>query len=382
MARSFGKKNVVSNDIFSYNIMLLGESGVGKTTLVSNVMRKFCNENEYLMLQIGKEEGCKAIPDLMWESIPTWKDFIAFVDEVVRNRDDWSELKCVAIDTLDALIDICTPYVIKAWNSSQMGKKDFSTPATTLNQCYGGFGKGDEVLMDQILEQIWKLKSVGVSVIVVGHTRRRENVDIVSGLTYSSMSASIALKNFEAIKTKMDIVAMAYIDREVATRDFGRENIVTHKQQTINEVTNEARKIAFRSSAYVLDCKSRFPNIVEEVPMDAEEFVKAIQDAIADAASGAELPRKLEPAITESVPAIETEPDQEPEVYEIELEAVIYDDTEDNAEDLVTKIHDTFAGASTDKQNAAKAVMKSNGVRKIDVNTPIEILKEIMNALD
>lgn len=284
MARSFGKKNVVSKNIFDYNIMLLGEAGVGKTTTMANVMRKFCKDDEYVCLQIGKEDGCKAISGLIWDSIPTWKSFKDFVNEVVTNREDWGTLRCVVIDTIDQLIDVCTPAVIKEWNQSNLGKKDF-TPAKTLNQAWGGFGKADEYMMSLILDQIWKLKSVGVSVFIVGHTRRRDVVDPVSGLTYSTMSAAIPLKDFDALKTKMDIVSIAYIDREMTSKEFGRENIVTKKKSTINEVSNEARKIAFRSSAYVLDSKSRFPAIVDEVPMNADAFVQAIQDAI-DAAAG------------------------------------------------------------------------------------------------
>lgn len=284
MARSFGRKNTVNKDLFAYNIMLLGEAGVGKTSMMADVMRRFCKEDEYLMLQIGKEEGCKAINNLMWEQITTWKEFTSFVDEVVKNRDDWGTLRCVVIDTIDQLIEICTPHVIKLWNSSQMGKKDFS-PAVTLNQAWGGFGKADEYMMGLILDQIWRLKSVDVAVFVVGHTRRRDNVDPVSGLTYSTMSAAISLKNFDALKTKMDIVSIAYINREMTSKEFGRENIMTKKKDKINEVTNEARMVAFRSSAYVLDSKSRFPDIIDEVPMDANAFVDAIQDAINKAAA-------------------------------------------------------------------------------------------------
>ena len=36
----FGKKSVVSNNIWNYNIGILGESGVGKTTLMYNVCNK------------------------------------------------------------------------------------------------------------------------------------------------------------------------------------------------------------------------------------------------------------------------------------------------------------------------------------------------------
>lgn len=294
MARSFGKCNTVNRDMFAYNTMLLGESGCGKTTMIAEVMRKFCKPDEYIILQIGKEEGCKAINGLMWDQIDTWKQFVSFVDEVVKDREDWGTLKCVTLDTIDQLIEIATPHTIRLWNTSQMGKKDF-VQADTLNQSWGGFGKGDEKMMSLILDQIWRLKSVGVAVFIIGHTRRRENVDPVSGITYSTMSAAISLKNFETIRTKMDIVAIAYIDREMVSKDFGKENIVTKKQAKINEVTSEARKIAFRSSAYVLDSKCRFPDIIDEVPMDANAFVEAIQDAINKAA---EKGIDVEPAFT------------------------------------------------------------------------------------
>lgn len=355
MARSFGKKNTVNKDLFAYNIMLLGESGVGKTSMMAEVMKKFCNDDEYLVLQIGKEEGCKAINGLMWEQIDTWKQFTSFVDEVVKNREDWGSLKCVTIDTIDQLIDIATDPTIKLWNTSQIGKKDF-TPATTLNQSWGGFGEGDKKLMSLILDQIWKLKSVGVSVFIVGHTRRRENVDPVSGMTYSTMSAAISLSNFERIKTKMDVVSIAYIDREMVSKDFGKENIVTKKQKTINEVTNEARKIAFRSSAYVLDSKSRFPDIISEVPLDATAFVEAIQDAINKAAEKGIDVAPAKPTTKKKTPKVE-EPIVEEEIDEVDdviVDEAPLDLEEDVVSDLFEDEIEEEAIAPVDKDTLAE----------------------------
>lgn len=396
MARNFGRKNIVNKDLFAYNIMLLGEAGVGKTSMMAEVMRKFCKEDEYLMLQIGKEEGCKAINDLMWEQITTWKEFVTFVDEVVKNRTDWGTLRCVVIDTIDQLIEICTPYVIKLWNSSQMGKKDF-TPAVTLNQAWGGFGKADEYMMTLILDQIWKLKSVGVAVFVVGHTRRRDNVDPVSGLTYSTMSAAISLKNFDVLKTKMDIVSIAYIDREMTSKDFGKKNIVTKEQKVINEVTNEARKVAFRSSAYVLDSKSRFPDIVDEVPLRADLFVAAIQDAINKAAG---IPS--DKVATSIVSAYEPKPvAEEVEVdvsYEVEVE--VDDSYEDDASvdntppfdvDDVTEVVDksaimdeirkAFKVADAATKKAVKAILTEKGEGMLSDALDVEVLMEIKEVL-
>lgn len=403
MARSFGKKNVVSKNIFDYNIMLLGEAGVGKTTTMANVMRKFCKDDEYVCLQIGKEDGCKAISGLIWDSIPTWKSFKDFVNEVVTNREDWGTLRCVVLDTIDQLIDICTPAVIREWNQSNLGKKDF-IPAKTLNQSWGGFGKADEYMMGLILDQIWKLKSVGVSVFIVGHTRRRDVVDPVSGLTYSTMSAAIPLKDFDALKTKMDIVSIAYIDREMTSKEFGRENIVTKKKSTINEVSNEARKIAFRSSAYVLDSKSRFPEIVDEVPMNADAFVQAIQDAI-DAAAGENtetIPAKakkitkkakVEESVVEEDKEIDATPVQSDDVNEVETapwdedtdeEIDLFDeDNEDDEEPFdeelaKASIRPAFKAADAETKKIIKGIL--NGAKLADVHDE-KTLKAILEAL-
>ena len=396
MARSFGRKNTVNKDLFAYNIMLLGESGVGKTSMMAEVMKKFCNDDEYLVLQIGKEEGCKAINGLMWEQIDTWKQFTSFVDEVVKNREDWGSLKCVTIDTIDQLIDIATDPTIKLWNSSQMGKKDF-TPATTLNQSWGGFGEGDKKLMSLILDQIWKLKSVGVSVFIVGHTRRRENVDPVSGMTYSTMSAAISLSNFERIKTKMDVVSIAYIDREMVSKDFGKENIVTKKQKTINEVTNEARKIAFRSSAYVLDSKSRFPDIVNEVPLDATAFVEAIQEAINKAAEkGVDISTLTKSTTKKKAPKVE-EPIIEDEIEEVEdiIEEIPFDIDDPIEEEDITEeeaiapvnkatlsaIRAAFKEADTETKAQVKTILADYGNKLANEMRPSDVAK-IMEILD
>jgi hypothetical protein len=291
------------------------------------------------------------------------------------------------LDTIDQLIDIATEPTIKLWNASQMGKKDF-TPATTLNQSWGGFGEGDKKLMSLILDQIWKLKSVGVSVFIVGHTRRRENVDPVSGMTYSTMSAAISLSNFERIKTKMDVVSIAYIDREMVSKDFGKENIVTHKQKTINEVTNEARKIAFRSSAYVLDSKSRFPDIVDEVLLDANAFVEAIQDAINKAAEkGVDAPTKkttkkkapkVEELTKEDIDEIENELYGGEEVVEDIIEDIFDEKPEEETiapvdKDVLTKIRAAFKVASPEVKADVKLVLGNYGGKLSSEMRPCDV---------
>ena len=78
----------------------------------------------------------------------------------------------------------------------------------------------------------------------------------------------------------MDIIAVGYIDREIIKENTGRQNVVTKKDITINKVASESRVIAFRDDNYSIDSKCRFANIVDKIPFDADEFIKAIQDAI------------------------------------------------------------------------------------------------------
>jgi hypothetical protein len=87
-------------------------------------------------------------------------------------------------------------------------------------------------------------------------------------------------KYFNGIKTKMHVVGMACIDREIIKESTGRQNVVTKKDITKNKVVAESRKIIFRDDDYGVDSKSRFANIIDQIPLDTDEFIKALKDAI------------------------------------------------------------------------------------------------------
>jgi hypothetical protein len=50
--------------------------------------------------------------------------------------------------------------------------------------------------------------------------------------------------------------------------------------EDIKKINNESRRIKFRSDDYSVDSGSRFADIVDDIPMDADEFIKALTDAI------------------------------------------------------------------------------------------------------
>ena len=73
---------------------------------------------------------------------------------------------------------------------------------------------------------------------------------------------------------------MAYIDRTFVKKDTGKTLPNNNKKKEVNVVTSETRRIKFRDDNYAVDSGSRFADIVDEIPMDVDEFIKALTDAI------------------------------------------------------------------------------------------------------
>jgi hypothetical protein len=144
-------------------------------------------------------------------------------------------------------------------------------------------------------------------------------------------------------------------------------------------MNDEARKIAFRSSAYVLDSKSRFPDIISEVPLDATAFVEAIQDAINKAAEKGiddapttkkstkkKAPKVEEPVVEEPEEEIDEDLKAEYEAHTGDemygIEEDIFADEEVDEEDIAPVDKDTLAEIRANFKTAdasAKAEVKT-----------------------
>ena len=277
----FGKKNKVSQNLNDYNICVLGESGIGKTTLMKETCETLFGEDGYMIFNCGKEDGVDCLADATYEDIENFKKFDEVTKDILKNKDtDYPDLKVIVIDTLDQLFELVEPTAVEMWNRENLGKKDF-VPAKTLNQSWGGFGRGEDKVIEIILDRMWQLKKVGVAFWSCGHVKTREILDPLTGQTYTSLSTNMMQKYFNGIKTKMHVVGMACIDREIIKESTGRKNVVTKKDITKNKVVSESRKIIFRDDNYGVDSKSRFAGIIDEIPLDKDAFIKALKDAIA-----------------------------------------------------------------------------------------------------
>ncbi len=326
----YGKKNVIKIDPLSYNIGLIGESGIGKTTIIKEMCEKLVGEDGYRFLECGKEDGADGIDGINYLNCPEWSmdydeytnsiGFEDFVDDVIEHKStEYPDLKTVVIDTYDQLIEIAKPEVIRMHNAEHPEK-----PVKSIKAAFGGYMSGEDKATEIVLDKLWELKSVGVHFIIIGHVKQRQQEDVVTGQTYTSLTTNMSMRDFNAIKTKLHFLGVASIDREIVQEKTGKKD---DKKKDIMKgvIAKESRKITFRDDSYSIDSKSRFADIVPECDFNVDSLIQALTDAIkAEASKGkksiAELKKEQDAASekrVEQIAAVEESNKKEKELNEI-----------------------------------------------------------------
>lgn len=355
----FGRRNEIKIDPLAYNMCLIGESGIGKSTIIKEYCEKLAGEDGYLFLEIGKEDGQDAIDGIVYEPVEDWDKLTEVVDDIIENRTtDYKDLKVVVFDTYDELFAIAEPEVIRMHNRENPTKTTKS-----INSAFGGFQAGQDKAIEIVLDILWSLKKVGISFIVIGHTKTRNVTDAVTGEDYLQLTTNMSQKYFNAIKTKAHFLGVASIDREIVKEKTGKKNVVTKKDIEKGVVKSETRKITFRDDNFVIDSKSRFANIAESIPLDSDELIKAITDAIK-----AELSKSGK---TYEDAKAEQEKKNEEQFKELEVKQQL--------EKSLTTIKEYFTSIREDTDKVKKVMGK---VKELGYTNPMEISNlDDVNAL-
>lgn len=288
---AFGRKNHVNLDPLAYNICLLGESKVGKTTLIKEVCEKLSGEDGYMFMECGSERGADAIEGINYINCPEWNmdydeltnsaGFADVCEDIIENKtSDYPNLKVVIWDTYDHLITIAEDEAVRLWNKDCRDSGHPEKGVKTINAAWSGYGRGEKKAMELMFDMMARLRNVGVATIVIGHVKTKDVSDVVTGESYQILTSDQQQNYFNALKKNLHFLGLAYIDRNIVKEKTGRKNAVTKKDETVNKVSSESRKIKFRDDSYAVDSGSRFANIIPEIDMNADEFIKALTDAI------------------------------------------------------------------------------------------------------
>lgn len=376
MARKFGEKREICIDPLAYNIGLIGESGIGKSTVIKEVCEKLVGDDGYIALDIGKEDGHDAINGIVSAKIPDWATFKEFCDDVIENKlTDYKDLRVVILDTFDQLLEITEPEVIRMHNRANPDKPKI----TSIKAAFGGFMAGEDKAIQLVLDKMWELKSVGVSFIAIGHTKKKDVDDPITGESYSILTTNMSQRYFNALKTKLHFLGVAYIDREIVKQKTGKKNIVTKEEEVKGRVLSESRRISFRDDNYSVDSKSRFADIVDEIPLDADAFIKALKDAIlAEHSKGGKSVEQSEKELKEA------RKQQEKELAEKQKADAANKIDEDRNAELLQVIQNKFPDADAATKKSVKEIMKEHGIPnfKNADDIPTAILEQIVKVLN
>ena len=378
----FGKKIKVNNGMENFMIGIMGPSGFGKTSLMYHVCQKKFGDEGYILLDLGDEDGVAAIDGVTAEHVPTFKMFKEIVDDIVKNKNtDYPQLKVIILDTLDALFNIAEQYTISAYNREHMGEQNFR-PATSINSVDGGFGRGMDRVVDTVKKELTRLKNAGVGVWWTSHVKERDQTDLFTGASYTQLTASMTMRYFNSIRDISHLIGFGYYDRSIQKIEVGEVNPVTKKKKTREITTSENRKIKFRDDSLVADAKSRFSSIVDEINLDTDEFIQAVEAAIKEASTSApSTPAYKKVTPPKEDPVDEPEEDFEDDVTEPKVAIDdnnmpwdMDDETEEefDIEEAKAKLRELFKSGTKEQKAKVKEIRGDKTLAQISDQATIE----------
>lgn len=373
---AFGKKNVIDLHWYNYNIMLMGLSGWGKTTLVKNMCEKALGDDGYLFAEVGREEGADAIAGINYVNTPKMKmdydeitnsvGFLNLIDDIIENKEtDYSNLKVLVVDTYDQLKWIAEKEIIRQYN------KKSETKIESIGQAYGGYMRGEDRADDLIIDALWSLKEVGVHFFLIGHIKLKEVTDAESGMTYMKLTSDVSARSFDKIKNKLHFLGVGCYDRDYKVRKV--------KGKDKNFISTEDRKITFRDDNFAIDSKSRFADIIDEIPYGEDEFIKAMEDAIKAEANkdGSTVKAREKAQADKDKTFAERAKQRSKDAKENKI------DVEQN-EELIADIKEKFSNITEEVKAEVKEYMKELGIKtfKTPDEIPTKHLEQIIEKID
>lgn len=152
--------NKVSIDLAQYSTVLMGDTGVGKTTTLMKFLKELVPDKEPFFLEF--EDRFQNIPGIMAVKIDTMSDFKSVINQL-RNPALKEKFSCIVIDTLDKYEEFCERYVLENRDAEIL--KDV-----------GAFGEGS-LRFKSALRNIGVIQSLGYTVHFIAQSSHSKDFD-------------------------------------------------------------------------------------------------------------------------------------------------------------------------------------------------------------
>lgn len=346
------KLNSVKASLENYPaIILQGIPKVGKTTFFRDlVLYEYKDPSKGLLISCGNEEGYHALDQLQVAVASSWsgdydeetdsQGLVSIIDEVIDTRKE-TGIRIVAFDTLDTMADLAEAEVCRLW------AREAKVPvkSVTINSCYGGYGRGLDKEIDLILEQIGRLRSVGIAVFIISHTKLKEKTDMYSGEKYEQITNNLQNKLYTSVESGAQMVCTAILERDIAN----------------NKITDERRRLYLVRNSQV-DAGCRFPGLPESIDFTPEAFMDAFRQGVKNSMlSTPKTDAQINKQAEAEAAAIEKKADK---AIERDKAARAAAEAESHREEYVSIIASKFPAAPENIRAKAKEMLSATGVAK------------------
>ena len=365
------KINKVKADLCSYPpYVFLAERKFGKTTFWYNLVKEAWGDDaKGLLISFGNEEGYHALDGLQVDVAKKWnspydeetglRGFAQIVDDIIENNEEYG-IKGVCFDTLDTMVDVATDEVLR------QHKIEKGMVCKSLNDAFGGYGRGVERLVSLIIEQEARLRDAGLAIFYLCHTKNKEKIDLKTGEKYEQITNNLQSNIYTKIADAAQMVMVGLMERDI----------------TNGKIVDEQRKIYLRGTSEI-DAGSRFPDdaLPEKINLSAREFLDAFNEAV-------KMSMRKVGATDKDIAKMKA--DEEVKAKEKaamakkkEVEKKTTDALEAKREEYIDFISSNLLKSDDNIKAEFRKIMGSTGCKNIkDVDMPIEALAELAKLLE
>ena len=235
------------------------------------------------------------------------------------------------------------------------------------------------MVIKMILDRLWDLKNIGVSMIVVGHTKRKTVTDIVTDDTFEMLTTNMQENYFNAIKTKLHFLGVASVNREI---ELTKKKQRMGGDKEVGKVIGESRVITFRDDNFNIDSKSRFKEIRNQITLDAQELIDTMKEAIELEQKKDGTSKSLEEVAKDQAKEFEIKEAEQlviknKELEELEKEELI---NIDKNKELIKELMVVYNSKDDDAKKEMVKFMKDNEISlKAPETTPTESYENLLS---